>query len=650
MAGQPALTLRTDTTSINLAPSVQVYKDASGTQTLNEILSPSIQAQFDAAPAGQNAELNFGFTDATYWIKFTLERTPQAPTNWILEIPYLSLNSIRLYTSGNPPLEVGTDYSAALKPIFYPLYALPVLPATTPQDYYLEVRSSYALSVPMTLWSSAAFSHQFANSLFIQALYFGSLLSLAIYNFLLFLSLRERSFLVYSGFAIVMGLAMFAGNGFGRLYFWPDAPSWDNISQMTFFSFAGALGLLFSASFLRTKQTAPRLNRLLMGLAALYLLSAALLVSSLWGYAPVSLGFQLILIATIPGTIGAITAGAKALRAGNRSALYFLLAWGILMVAANVAVLRAFDLIATNSLTLYAVQIGSCLEMLLLSFALAHRIQTERDQRIAAQEQAFRAHDALLNIAQENEAILERKVKERTNLLQQLAFNEKQIRQEYARFGAMISHEFRNPLGIIETQATLIQRETPRGIQKAEERSEIILSATQRLARLFEQWIKSDQLQQSISLMHPAPISLAGLFEPILETARGMHRSHSIQMPKLPNRMLTVDSALIEIALLNLIDNACKYSPPTAPISIRCESLDGMIGISIEDQGPGLPISKQATIFQPYVRAAHKNEPTGYGLGLAFVAHIAELHQGKIDLVSPPGGGCKFTLWLPFSD
>ena len=643
----PSLTLEAQDQQINLAPSILVYQDHSGTRTLSEILEPSIQAQFAPAAKGQHEELNFGFTEATYWIKLTVKRAPEASSDWILEIPYLSLNSINFYAPGKKPIQVGTEFSATNKPLFYPLYAIPLQVTENAQDFYLQVRSDYALTLPLTLWSRTAFSHEFADKLLGQALYFGGLLTLALYNFLLFLSLRERSYFVYTCFAIAMGLGMFAGNGYGRLYFWPDAPQWDNIAQTIFFGVAGALSLLFATSFLRTKQTAPWLNHFLHSVSALYLIAVTVLVASLWGYTPASLGFQLVLITTIPATLGTFAAGIHTLRCGNRSALYFLIACGAVWIGATIAALRAFDLIPTNGLTMYALQIGSCLEMLLLSFALAHRIHTERDQRIAAQESELRARNELLAVSQENELVMEGKVKERTALLQQLALNEKEIRQEYVRFGAMISHEFRNPLGIIETQATLVQREMSLGINKAEERAEIILSASHRLARLFDQWIKSDQLQQPISVLRPSIISLPSLTRPVLIAARGMHRSHVIQCAHIPEWQLSVDSALIEIALLNFIDNACKYGPASEPVTLDFLMRDGMVGISVTDRGTGLSAAEQAAIFQPYIRTIKQENPSGYGLGLAFVAHIAELHQGKIDVNNPPNGGCRFTLWLP---
>ena len=639
--------LQPETTEINLAPAVHIYRDMTGKQSLDEILSPSIQAQFELNPKNGNKELNFGFTHETYWLKFTLQRQPDTLGDWILEIPYLNLNSIVFYAPGQTPVQVGTEFSANNKPLFYPLYALPLKVESEPQSFYLQVRSHYALSIPLTLWSRTAFSHEFSDKLLSQALYFGGLLSLALYNFLLFLSLRERSYFVYTCFAIVMGLGMFAGNGYGRLYIWPDAPQWDSIAQTCFFGVAGALSLVFATSFLRTKHFAPRLNRMLQCFAVLYFIAVTLLISSLWGFAPSQYGFKLVLLATIPATLATLAAGVFALRSGNRSAPYFLIACGTVWLGATLAALRAFDLIPTNGLTLYALQIGSSLEMLLLSFALAHRIHTERDQRICAQEEVLKAHNALLESSQKNETVLELKVKERTALLQQLALNEKEIRQEYVRFGAMISHEFRNPLSIIETQATLIQREISLGINKAEERADIILSATHRLARLFNQWIESDQLQRPISALQLATVTISSLIQPTLTVARGMYRSHTIRCDILPDVILQVDPALIEIALLNLLDNACKYTSPTAPIDLNFEMQKDMIGITVTDRGPGLPTSKLASILQPYVRATQRQDSSGYGLGLAFVAYIVDLHHGRISLGNREDGGAQFTLWLP---
>lgn len=642
-----ALMVQAETRQINPLSVAEVYKDATGQLGFDQILTPAIQKRFTLQKADHGGEINFGFTDATYWIKLTLQRSPLASDDWMLEIPYLSLNDLSFYAPGRQPIQVGTDFSSDQKPIFYPLYVMPIHLTTVPQTFYLRVRSQYALTLPLTLWSRAAFSREFSDKLLTQALYFGGLLALALYNFLLFLSLKDRSYLYYTLFALSMGLGMFAGNGYGRLYFWPMAAHWDMVAQTTFFSMAGALSLWFTTSFLRTRITSPKLNLWLNALAITYVMAAALLAASVWGhFSPTSI-FELVLLITLPATLSTFLAGLRAYRSGNRSALYFLMACGSVWIGASVAALRAFDLLPSNSLTLYALQLGSCAEMLLLSFALAHRIHTEREQRIFAQEAALEARSKLLAVAQENEAILERKVTERSQKLQQIALDERNTREQYVRFGAMIAHEFRNPLGIIETQSTLLQRENQLGINKVDGRAETILGATHRLATLFDQWLKSDQLQQPISMINAAPVALQALLAQVIRAARGYHSDRQIELKPVPEVTLKSDLGLLEIALLNLIDNACKYSPANEPIGIDFTLRENQIGIIVWDNGAKIPAEQHVDIFKPYVRAKNIQTKPGVGLGLAFVAHIAELHHGSIEISNRLPNGNRFCLWLP---
>lgn len=641
------LTVTKETRQINPVQTVEIYKDATGTLGLQDILQPRVQAMFAPARPDFTGDINFGFTEATYWIKLTLQRTPTAPEFWILEIPYLNLNKITFYRPGQPVIHVGTDVSSDNKPIFYPFYALPLQLSTQPQTYYLQVSSQYALTVPLILWDPTAFSHEFSNKLLTQALYFGGLLSLAIYNFLLFLSLKDRSHLYYTLFAITLILGMFAGNGYGRIYLWPNAEVWDTISQTTFFCLAGALNLWFTTSFLNTLKYTPSLHRWLNGFAISYCLTAVALVASMvWGFSSTP-ALKVAFLIALPGTLCALYAGIRVYRHNNRSALYFLLACCALWIGAIIAGLRAFDLVPSNAVTLFALQIGSAIEMLLLSFTLAQRIHNEREQRIIAQDAAIDARNNLLALAKETEARLESKVIERTELLQEIALKEKETRHQYARFGAMIAHEFRNPLGIIETQSALLRREQQLGINKIEDRTDTILSASHRLAALFDQWLKRDQLQEPISHAHIEAVDLESLMAIVIHAARSFHHDRQIQTETTPKTQIQGDQGLLEIALLNLIDNACKYSPTTEPISIRFQHRENQIGITVIDHGLGFPPKFQQEIFKAYVRTGDTNARPGFGLGLAFVAHIADVHHGEITVTSQPEQGSAFCLWVP---
>lgn len=645
-ASAKTLEVNQHTQQVNLLPYVEIYQDPAGSLEIDEILAPQVQARFSQPSYAAN-QLNFGFTNDTYWVKLTLQRAPEASDNWVLEVPYLSLSQLTLYAPGHPPIEVGTNITANNKPIFYPLYAFPINLTSTPQVFYLKVRSSYALTLPMVLWSTSEFSREFSDKLMSQSLYFGGLFILALYNFLLFLSLKDRSYLYYTLFALALGMGMFSGNGYGRLYLWPNAESWDQCAQTTFFSLAGALSVYFTCSFLRTRTLVPRLHKLLHVLAVIYLASAAALAfSNLWGLSP-TLIIQVIFAISLPATLCGFAAAILSYKSGNQGALYFLIASVAFWIGVNVATLRVFDLLPSNGFTMYALQIGSCIEMLLFSFALAHRIHEESEQRIRAQEVVIQTRNEMLDMAKEAEATLEKTVVERTEKLQQIALNEREVRQQYVRFGAMIAHEFRNPLGIIETQSTLLKRENQLGINNIEDRTETIKGASHRLAALFDQWLKSDQLQLPISQIDSAPIALYNLIGTASRTAHAYHHDRLFVMAPIPKITLNGDSALLEIALLNLIDNACKYSPENEPVGVSYRQRDAQIGIVVWDKGPGIPPEQHSEVLKPYVRTGDTLTRSGFGLGLAFVAHITELRQGEIEITSQINQGSQFCIWLP---
>lgn len=99
--------------------------------------------------------------------------------------------------------------------------------------------------------------------------------------------------------------------------------------------------------------------------------------------------------------------------------------------------------------------------------------------------------------------------------------------------------------------------------------------------------------------------------------------------------------------MLNLIDNACKYSEPGRPVLIETRSKPGWIGIAVSDQGSGIEAKDHGAIFDDYYRVRPEGAVPGIGLGLAFVRRIVQLHQGDLELSSALGQGSCFCLWLP---
>jgi two-component system sensor histidine kinase KdpD len=117
--------------------------------------------------------------------------------------------------------------------------------------------------------------------------------------------------------------------------------------------------------------------------------------------------------------------------------------------------------------------------------------------------------------------------------------------------------------------------------------------------------------------------------------------------PELP--LVPVDDVLLEQVLINLLDNAVKYTPPGTPVEIEAAAGDGSVQLEVADRGPGLPAGDEARVFDKFYRGRTGPVP-GVGLGLTICRGIVEAHGGRITAENRPGGGAVFRVVLPLAD
>jgi signal transduction histidine kinase len=109
-----------------------------------------------------------------------------------------------------------------------------------------------------------------------------------------------------------------------------------------------------------------------------------------------------------------------------------------------------------------------------------------------------------------------------------------------------------------------------------------------------------------------------------------------------------VDGVRLEEVVVNLIDNALKYSPRETPIEVELSSTPAAIRIAVRDRGPGIEIADRTRIFEPFHRSSSTGVP-GVGLGLHIAKQIVELHDGTLSVETPEGGGSRFVVIVPRS-
>jgi two-component system sensor histidine kinase KdpD len=111
--------------------------------------------------------------------------------------------------------------------------------------------------------------------------------------------------------------------------------------------------------------------------------------------------------------------------------------------------------------------------------------------------------------------------------------------------------------------------------------------------------------------------------------------------------LVRIDALLIERVLVNLLENASKYTPPGSRIILAAEAIADQLSVSVSDNGPGLPAGREEAVFQKFTRGERESATPGVGLGLTICRAIVESHQGKIVAANRPGGGARFTFTLP---
>ena len=642
-----AFTLTASDGQVNLTPHAQLLVDTSGELTLAQIQADPAKFQFSPVPSNIEA-LAFGFTQAAFWVRLELNRELDAPERWILEIPYVGIDDVQWFGASDTWAASGTMRNADDRQIFTRVHAFYVDVSPEPQVYYLRLQSSYSLTAPLILMQTDVFGREQLTDTIVQFLYFGGLLSLLLYNFVIFTTNRDGPYFVYCLFIVSIWLGMFAGNGYGRLFLWPDLTYFDRISQSFFLALCSVFSFLFTTQFLRLRERARALNTLiLLVISALVVIAGSLLASLVLDFSVDVVLMALLLVATIGTVICLGSSIYLAVWQRVREARYFVLSWGFLSAGAVVASLRAFDFLPSNALTLYALQISSGLEALFFSFALADRLRSERQARELAQQRLVQSQQETVQALKVSEERLENAVDVRTQELRAMLVKEQQVRDQYVRFGAMIAHEFRNPLNVIETQNALLEIDPTSDPVKVTKRVGVIRSAVTRLANLFEQWLQSDRLSQAFAQITPLPIDTIGLIDDVVASSRAYQPDHNIvSLSTESSLVIRADYGLLRMALLNMVDNACKYSPKGTTVGVGVEFRDGWVGLFVKDEGVGIPLEKQTEIFQPYVQLTNSDRLVGVGLGLSFVKRIAQLHEGRVEVHSQPGKGSTFTIWV----
>ncbi len=362
---------------------------------------------------GQRQDLNFGYTRSTYWFRLNLHNGDQQPLQRLLEIAYPVLNHVDVWILNRARVvsvyHMGDALPFAARPYQHRNFVIPLqLQAGQSLQVVLRIHTASAMQVPVTLWSEARFHQHDQTNLLLLGIYYGVVICMLIYNLFLFFSLRELSGLYYVVWVGGMLMFMMSLNGIAYQYLWPQASAWNNRALVFFLSLSVLFATLFTREFLqiaRARQTwMLRLLHQMALLSGLATLGAFVL--------PYRYGIHLSIGVAVIAIFSSFVAATLRWRDGFATARYYVFAWSFVMLGGAVMAANKLGLIERNLFTENATQVGSAMEVLLLSFALGERVNVERKLREQAQRDAFDAQRVA-------NAQLEQQVELRTQALQE---------------------------------------------------------------------------------------------------------------------------------------------------------------------------------------------------------------------------------------
>jgi signal transduction histidine kinase len=643
----------------------------------------------------------FSVPDVNIWLRFSIfNQTKYNELFFYLE--HFNVSTIKLYKEVNNRLiSLYVDGNAFAHP---PNNTLPSylanmqLQPDSSATYYIHIESFHPLILNTYIGSYVKVTAQSEKQLFTVAVYFGILMVIFLYNLFLFFVTADRNYLLYIVYIFALGFAQFTLAGYTFKYFWLSEPAINYFAVPVTSAIAAIFGVLFSLQFLRTKYYTPFLHKLLLVTILLNIIS---IIASLVHLNAIS--YNIIVSNTI--AIGAliITAAIIIISKGYRPAVYYAISWILFLTGLIIFSLRNFNVLPANSFTNYILYAGSALESVLLSIALADKINILKKEKEESQAEALQQARENEQLVNEQNIMLEKKVALRTTELQttnvqlnealnnlkdtQTQLVEAEKMASLGQLTAGIAHEINNPINFVKSNInplrldvkdlmeilnaygelhalndhnsykeklsaieelkedmdiTYVQKEIDNlimGIEDGAERTAEIVRGLRTFSRIDEAALKTVNVHDGIL---STIVLIKNNIPYYINLVKEFNAAGRVEC--FPGKLNQVFMNVLTNAIQAIKSKQVKTDEETISIKTRDVEND-QIEISIKDSGVGMTEEVKHRIFEPFFTTKDVGE--GTGLGMAIVFKIIQKHAGKITIISAPNEGAEFIITLP---
>jgi len=672
---------------------VYLYQDKTSKLTFGQISqSPKL------FKASNLAVPNLGATTSNNWIKFKLVNDSELD-KVILEIANPIIDEADLYVvSGSQVDSVKNSNFRPLREREYnhQFYLFDIhLAKGKSAEIYLRLNSNQQILAPLSLKTPNTVLTDLSTSDTRSGIYLGIMVVMLLYNLFIYFTTRDKDYIVYCHYIFWVALTQATLLGYSHRFLWTDNV-WLSENMIIFCgAMSGIATILFAKSFLHTRVIVRKLDIALTVTIISYLVSILILLVGNKANA-----FNLVNLNAAVVSILIMVVAWRVYRKHQASAKYFLISWSIFFTSILIFVFKDYNIVPYNMFTVHSVEIGSALEAIFLSFALAAKINILKKEKEASQAETLRSLQENERIVREQNVVLELKVNERTmelsesnhelnvtldNLKQtqtQLVESEKMA--SLGQLTAGIAHEINNPINFVTSNINPLKRDIEMVLEALTMIETVGVSDSspaekQKKIQEYKDELDFDYLTVEIKHL------IKGINEGATRTAEivkglkifsrldeddlkradlneGLESTMVIANNLLNNKIEVIknfgDLPRVECyagklnqVFLNIISNAVYAVQKRfgdnkgGEITITTTSGSESVFIKIKDNGIGMDAKVQKKIFEPFFTTKDVGEGTGLGLSITY--NTIKKHNGQIIVNSAPGEGTEFILEIP---
>lgn len=641
---------------------------------------------------------NLGTDKHSVWLRFEVSNQSKLH-HFLLEVAYPILDETDLYTADSlgrySRIRMGESIPFNNRIYQYPTYIFDLeLPPGTQRTFYLRVKSSEQLILPIYINKPVALWASVSEENLVSGMYLGIILIMVVYNLFLFFSVRDKSYIYYVIYVLFVGLTQIGIKGYTYQYLWPNSPYFESKSVVLCAALACIAASLFTRDFLHVKDNFPRVNKLLSALIVFFALSIVLVFIN-----QDQAGFLVMQLTTTAFSLIVFFVSLATMIKGYTPATFFFIAWSILLTGSFIFLFKDYGLLPYNMFTRSIVQVTSAIEMALLSFALANRINILKKEKEQSRLAALRIAKENSRIIKEQNVILEQKVRIRTEELEtktaeiaaaladlqqaQMQLVEAEKMASLGQLTAGIAHEINNPINFVTGNIGPLKRDVDillHIINLQDELNTRNISDEEKIKETnrFKEEQDFDYLKTEISYLLKGINEGASRTAEIVKSLRIFSRLDEADLKLadinegLESTIVIVNNMLGHIKVnrhygnlplvhcypgklnqvfLNIISNALFAinerfgNAPGGELTVTTSCTDEQVSIIIEDNGTGMSDETRRKVFEPFFTTKDVGQGTGLGMSIAFTT--IQKHNGSISVSSELGKGTIFNLQIP---